>query len=60
VFQPTSIQPTNEVLTVATAAQWIQGARLRTLPAAELLMLPNGKPDRLGMTVLLDALHQGK
>src|SRR6478672_10714273 len=32
--QPTSIQPTNEVLTVATAAQWIQGARLRTLPAA--------------------------
>ncbi len=30
------------------------------LPAAELLMLPNGKPDRLGMTVLLDALHQGK
>jgi 1,4-dihydroxy-2-naphthoate octaprenyltransferase len=29
-----SIQPTNEVLTVATAAQWIQGARLRTLPAA--------------------------
>ena len=32
--QPTSIQRTNEVLTVATAAQWIQGARLRTLPAA--------------------------
>lgn len=30
------------------------------LPAAELLMLPNGKPDRLGMMVLLDALHQGK
>jgi len=30
------------------------------LPAAELLMLPNGKPDRLGMTVQLDALHQGK
>ncbi len=30
------------------------------LGAAELLMLPNGKPDRLGMGVLLDALHQGK
>ncbi|WP_427129406.1 AMP-binding protein [Pseudarthrobacter sp. S9] len=30
------------------------------LPAAGLLMLPNGKPDRLGMTVLLDSLHQGK
>ena len=30
------------------------------LPVAELIMLPNGKPDRLGMTVLLDALHQGK
>ncbi|MET1022456.1 MAG: AMP-binding protein [Arthrobacter sp.] len=30
------------------------------LAAAELMMLPNGKPDRLGMTVLLDALHQGK
>jgi O-succinylbenzoic acid--CoA ligase len=30
------------------------------LAAGELLMLPNGKPDRLGMTVLLDALHQGK
>ncbi|QCB98870.1 AMP-dependent synthetase [Arthrobacter sp. PAMC25564] len=30
------------------------------LAAAELLMLPNGKPDRLGMTVRLDALHQGK
>lgn len=28
--------------------------------AGELLMLPNGKPDRLGMTVRLDALHQGK
>jgi O-succinylbenzoic acid--CoA ligase len=28
--------------------------------AAELLMLPNGKPDRLGMTVRLDARHQGK
>jgi O-succinylbenzoic acid--CoA ligase len=30
------------------------------LAAGELMMLPNGKPDRLGMTVLLDALHQGK
>ncbi|WP_309970534.1 AMP-binding protein [Arthrobacter oryzae] len=30
------------------------------LAAAGLMMLPNGKPDRLGMTVLLDALHQGK
>ncbi|MCY1216493.1 hypothetical protein D9M72_283660 [compost metagenome] len=30
------------------------------LAAGELMMLPNGKPDRLGMTVQLDALHQGK
>jgi O-succinylbenzoic acid--CoA ligase len=30
------------------------------LAAGELMMLPNGKPDRLGMTVRLDALHQGK
>jgi o-succinylbenzoate---CoA ligase len=30
------------------------------LAAGELLMLPNGKPDRLGMAVRLDALHQGK
>ncbi|MCU1530629.1 MAG: AMP-dependent synthetase [Arthrobacter sp.] len=30
------------------------------LAAAELLMLPNGKPDRLGMVALLDSLHQGK
>jgi O-succinylbenzoic acid--CoA ligase len=30
------------------------------LPAAELLMLPNGKPDRLGMTARLDELHRGK
>ncbi|QDY90194.1 AMP-dependent synthetase [Arthrobacter sp. UKPF54-2] len=30
------------------------------LTAPELLMLPNGKPDRLGMTVRLDARHQGK
>jgi O-succinylbenzoic acid--CoA ligase len=30
------------------------------LAAAELLMLPNGKPDRLGMAVQLDALHRGK
>ena len=30
------------------------------LAAGELLMLPNGKPDRLGMTVRLIDLHQGK
>ena len=30
------------------------------LAAGELLLLPNGKPDRQGMTVRLDALHQGK
>lgn len=30
------------------------------LTAAELMMLPNGKPDRLGMSVLLDARHRGK
>jgi len=30
------------------------------LAAGELMMLPNGKPDRLGMTVRLEALHQGK
>jgi O-succinylbenzoic acid--CoA ligase len=30
------------------------------LAAGELLMLPNAKPDRLGMTVQLDARHQGK
>ncbi|MCB5292701.1 AMP-binding protein [Arthrobacter sp. SO3] len=30
------------------------------LAAAELLMLPNGKPDRLSMTVRLTELHQGK
>ncbi|MFS0717686.1 AMP-binding protein [Arthrobacter sp. 1P04PC] len=28
--------------------------------ADDLLMLPNGKPDRLGMAIRLDALHQGK
>ena len=28
--------------------------------APELLMLPNGKPDRLAMTGRLNALHQGK
>lgn len=40
----------------------LTGARVpkTVLTAAELLMLPNGKPDRLGMTVRLDALHQGK
>ena len=30
------------------------------LAASELMMLPNGKPDRLGMTVRLTELHQGK
>jgi O-succinylbenzoic acid--CoA ligase len=30
------------------------------LAGGELLMLPNGKPDRLGMTVQLTELHQGK
>ncbi|MDJ0353906.1 AMP-binding protein [Pseudarthrobacter sp. PH31-O2] len=30
------------------------------LAAAELLMLPNGKPDRLAMSVRLSELHQGK
>jgi O-succinylbenzoic acid--CoA ligase len=30
------------------------------LTAPELLMLPNGKPDRLAMTGRLNALHQGK
>ncbi|MEQ4518787.1 AMP-binding protein [Pseudarthrobacter sp. B907] len=40
----------------------LTGARVpkTVLTAAELLMLPNGKPDRLGMTVRLEALHQGK
>ena len=41
----------------ALGADW---PRKPCWPPAELLMLPNGKPDRLGMTVLLDALHQGK
>jgi O-succinylbenzoic acid--CoA ligase len=30
------------------------------LPAGELIMLPNGKPDRLAMIERLNALHQGK
>ncbi|WP_309108109.1 AMP-binding protein [Arthrobacter sp.] len=30
------------------------------LAAPELIMLPNGKPDRLAMTELLNELHQGK
>lgn len=30
------------------------------LPATGLLMLPNGKPDRLAMTAQLSALHRGK
>jgi o-succinylbenzoate---CoA ligase len=30
------------------------------LPASDLIMLPNGKPDRLAMIERLNALHQGK
>lgn len=30
------------------------------LAAGELIMLPNGKPDRLAMIERLDALHQGQ
>jgi O-succinylbenzoic acid--CoA ligase len=30
------------------------------LPAGELIMLPNGKPDRLAMIERLNAIHQGK
>ncbi len=30
------------------------------LAAPELLMLPNGKPDRLAMIGRLNALHEGK
>ncbi|MFJ5698549.1 AMP-binding protein [Arthrobacter sp. NPDC093139] len=30
------------------------------LPASDLIMLPNGKPDRLAMIERLHALHQGK
>jgi O-succinylbenzoic acid--CoA ligase len=30
------------------------------LTAPELLMLPNGKPDRLAMTGRLNSLHEGK
>jgi O-succinylbenzoic acid--CoA ligase len=30
------------------------------LAASSLLMLPNGKPDRLAMAAELNALHQGK
>jgi o-succinylbenzoate---CoA ligase len=30
------------------------------LAASALLMLPNGKPDRLAMAAELNALHQGK
>ena len=46
------------------AADWEprlgQLAPKTVLAAGELLMLPNGKPDRLGMTVRLTELHQGK
>ncbi|CAI3802977.1 AMP-binding protein [Pseudarthrobacter sp. MM222] len=45
-------------------AAWAPGlgqlAPKTVLATGELLMLPNGKPDRLGMTVRLTELHQGK
>ncbi|MCU1522589.1 MAG: AMP-dependent synthetase, partial [Arthrobacter sp.] len=45
-------------------AAWVPGlgrlAPKTVLAASGLLMLPNGKPDRLGMTVRLTELHQGK
>ncbi len=40
--------------------RWALLAPKTVLAAGELLMLPNGKPDRLAMTVRLTALHQGK
>lgn len=61
----TDSSPENiEAFTAGQHSSW--GAALgplapkTVLAAADLLMLPNGKPDRLGMGVLLDALHQGK
>ena len=47
-----------------TSAVWAPAlgplAPKTVLAAGELLMLPNGKPDRLAMTVRLTELHQGK
>ena len=40
--------------------RWAGWRRKPCSPPASCIMLPNGKPDRLGMTVRLDALHQGK
>jgi O-succinylbenzoic acid--CoA ligase len=47
---------------LASAVGTLTGAEVpkTVLTAAELLMLPNGKPDRVGMTVRLNARHQGK
>ena len=42
------------------AARWALLAPKTVLAATELLMLPNGKPDRLAMIERLNALHQGK
>ena len=39
---------------------WGPGPENRAHCRRELLMLPNGKPDRLAMTARLNALHQGK
>lgn len=48
----------------ALAEQWHRTLGLlapkTVLPASELIMLPNGKPDRLAMIERLNALHQGK
>jgi O-succinylbenzoic acid--CoA ligase len=48
----------------AWAEQWHRTLGLlapkTVLPAGELIMLPNGKPDRLAMIERLNALHQGK
>lgn len=48
----------------AWAEQWRRTLGLiapkTVLPADELIMLPNGKPDRLAMIERLNALHQGK
>ena len=40
--------------------RWARWPRKPSCPPRNCSMLPNGKPDRLGMTVRLDALHQGK
>jgi O-succinylbenzoic acid--CoA ligase len=47
----------------STARGWQRlgaAAPKTVLPAGELIMLPNGKPDRLEMIGALTALHQGK